>query len=448
MQFKFKLFLVLTTVIVMFSCEKIDQPLIEDNLLRGSSISYSDISIRDYKLNAIEQLAKEISLLCKARPEILTTFNTLCAASKSSGHYDDEFFWNIDGPLTHLDGVSLTDLLVAQNSDNTELLDYIAHVIPALTILRIDETDSDVISEDIYFDIGFDDSDPTVNVPFYTDGVLGGSNINDVPNDITFIVRECEIAASPEEIAAYTGPQTDGSDLEVAGFIGGIIPIWVWGTVFGGPGSASADSDQDGVPNTLDNCAFVANADQTDTDGDGIGDACQSGECGNPIERECGNGKEQFFRFRTTDDHEPAHKGEPELRVRIIFADDVEIVEENGSFTVSGGALKTTIYRQNGFNDDFEWEYANFGVINWDPDVDGHRMKYFIYEEDKGFTVNVTTKLKFKVGNVEAEQTISFPVNFGSDEISDIIVDYEDRIDPDGREYLNNNFEFRCNERS
>src|SRR5574341_2344943 len=34
------------------------------------------------------------------------------------------------------------------------------------------------------------------------------------------------------------------------------------------------DDDNDGVADTTDNCPLVANADQLDTDGDGLGDAC------------------------------------------------------------------------------------------------------------------------------------------------------------------------------
>jgi hypothetical protein len=35
------------------------------------------------------------------------------------------------------------------------------------------------------------------------------------------------------------------------------------------------DSDQDGVTDAIDNCPLISNPDQTDSDGNGRGDACE-----------------------------------------------------------------------------------------------------------------------------------------------------------------------------
>jgi hypothetical protein len=43
------------------------------------------------------------------------------------------------------------------------------------------------------------------------------------------------------------------------------------------------DSDNDGIPNDVDNCVLTVNADQADTDGDGAGDACDADTDGDGV---------------------------------------------------------------------------------------------------------------------------------------------------------------------
>jgi len=59
------------------------------------------------------------------------------------------------------------------------------------------------------------------------------------------------------------------------------------------------DDDNDGVLDGSDNCPFVANADQADTDGDGIGNACDL-QTGPPTKDQCKNGGWQFFNYPRT----------------------------------------------------------------------------------------------------------------------------------------------------
>ena len=51
------------------------------------------------------------------------------------------------------------------------------------------------------------------------------------------------------------------------------------GGVYGGDWSNCVDEiDDDGVPNACDNCPYVFNPDQSDSDGDAVGDACAETE--------------------------------------------------------------------------------------------------------------------------------------------------------------------------
>lgn len=60
----------------------------------------------------------------------------------------------------------------------------------------------------------------------------------------------------------------------------GFLPDW-------NGAAPQADSDGDGVPNSIDNCVSVSNPNQADSDNDGVGDACETTGPG-PVDPICG----------------------------------------------------------------------------------------------------------------------------------------------------------------
>jgi hypothetical protein len=67
------------------------------------------------------------------------------------------------------------------------------------------------------------------------------------------------------QVLSYACTVAEGGQPDCESTIGPVIPITL----------VDPDGDGDGVPNAADNCPNDANADQADTDGDGIGDVCE-----------------------------------------------------------------------------------------------------------------------------------------------------------------------------
>lgn len=123
-----------------------------------------------------------------------------------------------------------------------------------LVLMRIDDGDAEVVGT---ASVGFDQGEENEMELAVNDGVVTGSLHGDV--EITFEDSE-PLPAGRAGLYAYD----TGWDGET---YGGATSLFV----------TFSDDDDDGIPDDTDNCEFTANADQADSDDDGIGDACTDG---------------------------------------------------------------------------------------------------------------------------------------------------------------------------
>ncbi len=155
-----------------------------------------------------------------------------------------------------------------------------------------------------------------------------------------------------------------------------------------------------------------------------------SGGCAEPCERDCEDGKENIYRFRTKRDYDGGFRGKGEWFFVAIFAEDISYTIQNGAVVLTGNPLahiKTGIVP--GVAGNYSWYSPNFSLIRWNTDTDGDRIKVAVYESDGGSTKTVSFKLKFSFEQVSFEFPINFQVSNGDDYIGEYIVDYCDDFD-------------------
>jgi len=132
-----------------------------------------------------------------------------------------------------------------------------ARISPASGAIDWDGDDS--LETSVNADINYIDSDPSP-------GQTSLTGFNDWANLIYNFRVFANFADRPIRTTVpgkdKNSPQTEDGEQTYSDYLNGVL--------------GSPDFDNDGVPNTTDNCPLVANPSQSDSNGDGIGDACSS----------------------------------------------------------------------------------------------------------------------------------------------------------------------------
>jgi hypothetical protein len=150
------------------------------------------------------------------------------------------------------------------------------------------DTDGDGLTNDEEAAVGTDPSNPDTDGDGENDGVEIGdpSAPNDVDGDGSNDALESDDNDVDGDGVADEFDPADGDPCVPIGCVDPVDPIGIdLGDIdgdiplndpcaFGFADCASPDEDGDGVPDDVDNCPGVANADQADADGDGSGDLC------------------------------------------------------------------------------------------------------------------------------------------------------------------------------
>lgn len=162
-------------------------------------------------------------------------------------------------------------------------IDVLLH--PAQSVVYVSNSTSSNISA--YSFDGAGTLSAVTGSPFASGGDGTSGMVIDSDNNRLYAINGGGSFTPSRDVSAYDISGIDGSLTAIAG------SPFATGAAGGVPGSitlAVIDTDTDGVPNSADNCSFVVNPTQDDTDGDGIGDECDA-ECTAATPGECIPGK-------------------------------------------------------------------------------------------------------------------------------------------------------------
>ncbi len=327
-------------------------------------------------------LAQHLSVVINEQHSINESLKTLCLAEQAKGFYETEFFFNLEKDITQslLQGKTLDQVLTVNRDEMIRhSLDFLYSNDPGLSILMLGDINTNEYSNRIYFDNGFDDSDPNAQIQYYENGVLGSHSIGEKPTSMTFVVRESEAYLTKEELLL----ENPSDVTQIGDILGKKINVFGYNT---NP-TVGQDSGMSELPTHFGS----EELNQIDSR------FCQ---------RDMVGGKERLYAFRTSDSND-GWRGRGEFIFDIIFGD-------------SGNPMNTIRHRHTGVKAD-RWYYPEKRIITWTPS-DTNRMKYVVHEEDPGQARSV----EFSIPGTSI--VVNLDITNGDDFVGEAIVEYCDEI--------------------
>ncbi|WP_162819831.1 hypothetical protein [Kordia sp. SMS9] len=429
-------------IVGLHSCSKDEAFDNESDPLATDTI---DVSKQSTSHQALFEYARLMSIAIQKHDNMNTLLQEEALKLEKRGYYEQEFFVGMQGKseMKDFSGKSLNDVLanIDDAKSNVNIKEFL-NVNPGMSVLLAGDRNTPVFSNRVYVDNNFDDQNPMEVVHYYENGVMHTELLSVERYEKSFVVRNSEV---------YQGVTTSGLDKSdkassiLFTYDDGRSVVVNAGSIEtpnaklyadGGPSIGGVEPGDDGG----NNGGYTGGG----TTGGGTTGGGTNPPCTATCERDCENGTENLWRFRTTDDYDGFLAGKGEWFFVIIWADGANYTMQNGAVVTSGSSLS---YIRTGqikkVTDDNTWFYPNFSSIIWNPTAgpsnpqpDGNRMKVVCFESDGGSEKNFETKLSFKVfETVSVELPIKFKIDNGDDLIGEYLVEYCHDIGSNGFMY-------------
>lgn len=398
-----------------------------------------DFDLRFVSVNPNRKsLTEIISVAICRKPVIKQAIKFLVTDFKSNYNMvEDEMFLNFQKDLSCsvLGGKSLAQVLIETVPEKpvAEILDFACKNDPGLALLLEGNLNSNDVSDDVYIDENFDDSNLNSAIFIYNCGIKKQKTISEVENNskMVFIIRESE---------AFSPTTTLNN---------GFVETKNLGKICG--------NDVIVIGNSINDNGGEPTIDSTGNDDDAVNP--RSNPCPNEW-RTVQNGKENLYRYKTDNDYDPA-RGKGEFLQYAIHGKDVKynIDEISGKVEITGAVTTHVAKRQEDVRDNFKWKEVNADLFRWNPEDNGYTYKLVWIEDDNGNSkpliksLDITVKAKLPNGTTveggakfEFNKFVAFLTN-GDDFIGECIIDY---CDPELFDYTPNSLDvtvFNVNER-